>query len=149
MSRYNQISNDEIMKIYTDGASRNNPGKSSCAFLICNEDDEVVYDKSNFLGETTNNRAEYKAIINSLDKAISFSRGAVEVYSDSQLVVNQCKKVYRVKDPNLKKLYRQVISKINDFKKVKFFHLPREHKMIKKADQLCNECLDEHLGLND
>lgn len=144
----NPISNKEICKIYTDGACSKNgkKGLGSWAYIICNEKNDIVEKESGYLGLTTNNRAEYNAIINALSKAINFTRGKIELYSDSQLAINQINKIYRVKDKELNKLYRKVSGLLNDFQEVKFNHVPRENEYIKIVDKLCKDCLSKNLG---
>jgi ribonuclease HI len=141
----NLIKKDDVLKIYTDGASRKNPGPSAYAFIFV-RGEEIIYSTSKYLGTQTNNTAEYTAVIEALKKAVEYTRWKVEVYSDSELIINQINGEWRIKDDHLKDLHNQIITQITNFKEVKFFHVSRENKFIKEADKLCNECLDKNLG---
>jgi ribonuclease HI len=143
----NPIKKDDVLKIYTDGASRKNPGPSAYAFIFV-RGEEIIYSTSKYLGTQTNNTAEYTAVIEALKKAVEYTRWKVEVYSDSELIINQINGEWRIKDDHLKDLHNQIITQITNFKEVKFFHVSRENKFIKEADKLCNECLDKTLGKN-
>jgi ribonuclease HI len=141
----NPIKKSDVLKIYTDGASRKNPGPSAYAFIFV-RGEETIYSTSKYLGTQTNNTAEYTAVIEALKKAVEYTRWKVEVYSDSELIINQINGEWRIKDGHLKDLHNQINTQITNFKEVKFFHVSRENKFIKEADKLCNECLDKNLG---
>ena len=138
------ISKEDILKIYADGASRKNPGPSAYAFIFV-KGEEIIHSESKFLGNATNNIAEYRAAIEALEKAVEYTRWEVEVYSDSELLVNQMNGAWRIKKKHLKELYDQIKQPKERFKQVTFYHLPRENKFIKEADRLCSECLDKNL----
>jgi len=140
-----KISDSKIMYIYTDGASRGNPGPSAAAFVITEEGKKILYTESTFIGKTTNNRAEYKAVINSLKKAKEDYEGLVIIHSDSQLLIKQANGKYKVKNKHLKKLYNEMMKLTANFSHVEFKHVPRENKLLKKADELCNQELDENI----
>jgi ribonuclease HI len=129
-----------MIHLYTDGGSRGNPGPAAYGFLICGEEREL-YKEGKKLGTTTNNVAEYKAIIEGLRKALDHSE-SVEVFSDSELVVKQLNGRYKVKKEHLRALYLAVKDLEKRFKKVTYTHRPRESPMQKKADALVNEALD-------
>lgn len=131
------------VRIYTDGASRGNPGPASYAFLIRDEKGREIYRDSEFIGKTTNNRAEYNAVINALKKVLEITQGKVKVYSDSRLVVNQAEGNWKVKSEEIKPLVEEVRSLAEDFESVKFVHVSRENEMIGKVDKMCNQKLDE------
>ncbi len=137
------VERGDILKIYVDGASRKNPGPAACAFIFMLEDN-IIHEKRKFLGEATNNIAEYNAIIEALSEAEKFTRGEVEVFSDSELVVKQINKVYRVKKEHLAKLRSKVYSVLAKFTKVDFKNVGRDNKYIGICDKLCNQTLDEH-----
>jgi len=143
----NKIKKGDILQIYTDGASRGNPGPSAYAFVFVSKNDKkVIYKEADYLGETTNNKAEYHAIINALDKAAEYTRGDIEVYSDSQLAIKQINREYRIKNDELQKLCDKVYSLKERYASVKFIHVPRENEFIRIADKMCNEVLDERMG---
>ncbi|MHA1156875.1 MAG: ribonuclease HI family protein, partial [Candidatus Heimdallarchaeota archaeon] len=84
----NSVKKGDVLKIYVDGASRGNPGPAASAFLFIHND-SVIHEEYEFIGTATNNTAEYQAIINALKVAEKFSRGHIQVYSDSNLAVQQ------------------------------------------------------------
>jgi ribonuclease HI len=128
------------IQIYTDGGSRGNPGEAAYGFLIYDGEKELCKEGKK-LGTTTNNVAEYKAIIEGLRKAMGAS-DTVDVFSDSELVVRQLNGEYKVKKEHLRVLFYVVKDLERRFKKVTYTHRKREHPMQKKADALVNEALD-------
>src|SRR5437899_12792408 len=88
--------------VWTDGASRGNPGISGAGALVKTDEGEVLAEISEFLGVGTNNRAEYEAVRLGLERALVLGAREVDVYMDSELVVRQMSGQYRVKDANLK-----------------------------------------------
>jgi len=141
----NPIKKGEILKIYTDGASRGNRGPAAWAFIFV-KNEEIIHQKSEYIGIATNNEAEYMAIINALREAEKYSRWSIEIYSDSELAIRQINKDYRIKKEHLSRLCDEVYSLCRKYDNVKFWNVSREHKIIKKADELCNKCLDEYYG---
>lgn len=133
----------EPLNIYTDGASRGNPGDAAWAYVILNSEDEVLTQQSGYIGEATNNQAEYFAVIRALQRAVELPNTKIEVGSDSQLLVNQVTGQWKVKDSELNRLYHRVDLLVSKFDEVNFTHLPREHSIISRADELCNIRLDE------
>lgn len=130
--------------INTDGGSRNNPGPAGIGIVFSDENGEVVAKFKEYIGEATNNVAEYSALVYALNKAKDFEVDEIECRLDSELVVKQLNGEYKVKDPGMKKLYEQV-QELIFFKPVKFVHVRREFNKL--ADKLVNEAIDEHLGL--
>ena len=131
------------LKIYTDGASRGNPGPASAAYVITNDEGNTLQEKSEFLGNKTNNQAEYIAVINALEMAENYTAGRLQVNSDSNLLVNQLQGNWRVKSKNIKPLYRRTKDLTKKFDGVVFVHRNRDHEIISRADLLCNRELDE------
>jgi len=129
--------------IYTDGGSRGNPGPSAIGAVV--QDKEY----SEYIGQATNNIAEYKAVIMALLKAEKIlgknkaKNTDIEIRLDSQLVQRQMSGEYRIKEDSLKVLYVDIHNLMFDFKSVKFIHIPREKN--KEADRLVNEALDKKL----
>lgn len=140
-----RIERGNVLKIYTDGASRKNPGYSSCAYIFVDNVDNILCEKSYYLGKLTNNKAEYEALKRALEEASSYTRWDVEVYSDSELLVNQMKGDWRIRSPELKALFRSAKERECQYSKVSYFHVPRENPFIMRADRLCNECLDKNV----
>ncbi len=130
------------LKIYTDGASRGNPGPASAAYVITKKDGGVLKEGSEFLGNTTNNRAEYKAVIKALEMAENYTDGKVRVFSDSNLLVRQLQGEWKVKSENIRPLFKKVKELTKNFDSVSFSHRNREHEMISRADALCNKELN-------
>jgi ribonuclease HI len=131
------------IKIYTDGASRGNPGPGAIAFLIF-EKGKLLMKRSEFIGNCTNNIAEYKALIAALKAAAKFD-GEIECFSDSQLMISQMKGEYKVKKCHLKELYEEAKMMESKFRKVDYFNVRRTDANIQKADAMVNETLDHVL----
>lgn len=134
-----------VYTIHVDGGSRGNPGPAASGYVIEGDDIRAVH-AGQFLGVTTNNVAEYTAAIISLIRlkaviGIERSRAAhVRVMSDSELLVRQVNGEYKVKDAELKKLFVDLYNARQDFAKVTFSHVRREHNQ--EADRMVNEVLD-------
>ncbi len=141
--RKNTIKKSDILKIYTDGAARGNPGPGACAFIFV-KGETIIYSESKYLGTVTNNKAEYNAVIAALKKAVEYTRWNVHVYSDSALVVNQLNGEWRITKDHLKVLYDEVMQHKGRFEKVDFFWVGRANRFIAEADRLCNQNLDEN-----
>ncbi|MFP4633374.1 MAG: ribonuclease HI family protein [Candidatus Aenigmatarchaeota archaeon] len=130
-----------MVEIYTDGASRGNPGPASYAFLIL-ENGEEIERKSGYIGKTTNNRAEYTAVVEALKKANELGKKEVKLYSDSNLLVRQLSGDWKVKSDEIRKLYDKTKKLMKNFEGVEFVQVPRENKRTKIVDGMCNEVLD-------
>ena len=128
------------LKIYTDGASRGNPGPGAIAFIIM-EGGKVVKEHSHYIGKCTNNVAEYRALIAALERA-NKAGNEIECYSDSKLIIHQLRGDYKVKKPHLKQLFEKVKSLERKFKAVKYYNVRRTDPNIKKVDRMVNEVLD-------
>lgn len=134
--------------IYTDGGARGNPGPAAAGAVFCNEKKQNFKSFAEFLGEKTNNEAEYLAIILAMKKfKLLFGKKLaketeIEIRSDSELVVNQLNGKYKVLEKNLQPLFLETWNLRLDFKKVKFKLISR--KKNEKADQLVNQLLDLH-----
>ncbi len=132
----------DLVKVYTDGACRGNPGSGAIGILISDGEGNVLNQYKECIGDCTNNIAEYAALSKGLDLAVKHTRKKVEVYSDSKLVVHQMSGVWRIKKPHLKSLFDEVKQKEARFDKVIYNHLRRENKFIQQADQMANDALD-------
>lgn len=122
--------------IYTDGGARNNPGPAGIGAVFYDENKNVVAEISEYIGEATNNQAEYQALLAAIKKAKNLGAGEVEFFLDSELVVKQLNREYKVKDKDLAPLFLQIYNLTLGFKKVKFNHIRREFN--KEADRLVN-----------
>ena len=130
------------IKIYTDGGSRGNPGKAASAFIAVDEG-KIVHSKSKYLGTKTNNEAEYNAIIMALSWALKNEKRYIEIVSDSELVIKQINKVYRINKPHLKAL-NETVNQLTKGKNISFSNQRREDKFISMADYLVNKELDKN-----
>lgn len=132
--------------VYTDGGARGNPGPAAVGVVVFN-DGEKVAEVKQYLGERqTNNWAEYEAVIVGLGKLLEMllRDRDIEFRLDSQLVVEQLKGNWKIKEPELKKQAQKVRDLLANFKTVTFTYVPREEN--KEADRLVNEALDEAAG---
>lgn len=126
----------------TDGGARGNPGPAAYGFVIEDENGRVIKEGAKYLGEKTNNEAEYWALIVGLEEAKKIKASEVKCFLDSELVVKQLNQEYRVKDKNLGVLFVKVWNLVQSFKKVEYKHVLRGQN--KKADWLLNRELDQH-----
>lgn len=127
--------------IYTDGASRGNPGRAAWAYLLV-IDGEVIAGDAGFLGITTNNVAEYRAVINGLQAALDRHLQYADLCSDSELVVRQIRGEYRVRAPHLRPLHEEVLRLKKRFTEIRVRSVPRDDPIIARADAMCNAVLD-------
>jgi len=131
------------LSIYTDGGARGNPGPAGIGYVIF-EGDRQIADHGEYIGETTNNQAEYKALIAGLTHAKKLGAESVKVFMDSELIVRQMRGEYKIKNEDLKPLAAEVFKLSNRFSSLSFNHIPREKNKI--ADALVNQALDEKNG---
>jgi len=122
-----------------DGAARGNPGKAG-AGIVLEAADGAILRFGEFLGEATNNVAEYRALIIGMQKAAELGVCKLKVRSDSELVVKQLNGQYKVKSPHLQDLYFSAIKELSSFETVSFTHVPREQN--KEADRMANLAVD-------
>jgi ribonuclease HI len=129
--------------IFSDGGARGNPGPAAIGFVVLSDKGQVLMANSRYVGWRTNNQAEYEALIAALDSAVALHAEEVICHLDSELVVKQVTGEYRVKNSELRKLWRKVQELSRCFKKVSFTSVPRTNIQIQRADALVNEALDE------
>ncbi|MGB9763249.1 MAG: ribonuclease HI family protein [Minisyncoccia bacterium] len=131
----------EVLNIYTDGGSRGNPGPAAIGVVISNKE------YGEYIGKTTNNVAEYKAVIFALKKVKhllgkeKLKKTQIIVNLDSELVVNQLNGRYKILEPELQPLFIEVWNLKFDFPQIIFQHIPREKNI--RADRIVNEILDK------
>lgn len=131
--------------IFTDGGSKGNPGPGAIGVIFCNQKGQVIKKFSQFLGNTTNNVAEYQAVIFALKKFKALFgkklslKTEIEIRSDSELLVKQLNGKYKVLDPQIQKLFLEVWNLKFDFQRVKFKLISR--KQNKLADELVKETI--------
>lgn len=134
--------------IFTDGGARGNPGPAAAGAVIFDEAGAVVKEVSDYLGETTNNVAEYEALLRILRVAQAIygdklSDMEVDIKMDSELIVRQMQGIYKVKEPSLKERYIQIKEILKLFPQHTFIHVRREFN--KHADTLVNQAIDTAL----
>jgi len=126
--------------IYTDGGSRGNPGPGALGVVVTDELGKVLKEYSHYLGEVTNNQAEYEAVVFALQKAKQLGIKEVELRVDSELIGYQLLGKYKIKDPGLQPLFIKAWNLRLDYDKVDIKIIPREQN--KAADKLVNKELD-------
>ena len=126
--------------LHTDGASRGNPGPAAIGAVIKDGQGRVLGKISRRIGRTTNNQAEYQAVIAALEEAIRLGVAGVVIKSDSELVVEQINGRYRVKNPALKPLHQRVRELQSLFQSFAIASIPRRQNT--EADRLSNAALD-------
>ncbi|MEK7606950.1 MAG: ribonuclease HI family protein [Patescibacteria group bacterium] len=128
---------------YTDGGARGNPGPAGIGIVIQDAKGKMIEEFGRYIGETTNNQAEYRALLAALERCTELGAKEVECRLDSELVVKQMRREYKVKDPGLAAIFVQVWNLMIHFKKITFHHIPRERN--KDADRMVNDALDRHI----
>jgi ribonuclease HI len=135
--------------VYVDGGSRGNPGLAAIGVVFTNEKSQLIKEYSEFLGEATNNEAEYQAAIFALEKFKALfgkklaESGIVEVRSDSQLLVSQINGKYKILDEKIIPLFLKLWNLKIDFGKLSFRLISRDKN--READRLVNQALDKEL----
>ena len=135
--------------IHTDGGSRGNPGPAAIGVVIKKSGGGLKKEYGEFIGRTTNNEAEYRAVVFALKKVKQLigkeevGKAAVEVHADSELLVRQLGGQYKVVDEKIQKLFLEIWNLKLDFEEVIFKHVPREEN--KDADRMVNLALDKEL----
>lgn len=142
------ISNGMKFIVNTDGGARGNPGPAGIGFVI-SDGASVVQQGFAYIGETTNNQAEYEGLIRALGELKTLipeesrSVAEIEIRMDSELVIKQLKREYKVKDAGLKSQFAKVSDLITIFPRIVFKHVPREENVL--ADELANKAMDAGL----
>jgi len=130
-----------MYRAYVNGACQPNPGKGAYGFIFYNKFGKEIYREHGPVGNyTTNNIAEYTAVIKALEYASNTGIQKLHIFSDSLLVVNQLNEIHKVKNLELQKLHRKVMQLAQKFSAVKFEHISREKN--KQADKLANSYLN-------
>lgn len=137
------------MKIFTDGGARGNPGPAAAGFVVKDETGKILVQKGDYLGETTNNVAEYQAVIKALEwlktnRRVIAERKRIDLFLDSQLIVNQLNGLFKIKNAGLRNLIveaRQLEREIN--LPIYYQHIPRGKN--READFLVNQVLTDRL----
>ncbi len=135
------------LTIFTDGASRGNPGQSSYGFTISDPEGNLVFEEGKYLGINTNNFAEYSAVLAALayvrDNLLNAQPLKVNFFMDSKLAKEQLSGNYKIKSPNLIPLILKIKKLEQEVGEVTFTHVPRAQN--KRADALANLALDNRI----
>jgi len=129
------------LSIHIDGASRGNPGYSGIGIVITKNNNKIAEHKE-LIGMKTNNQAEYIALKKALEIASSID-DEITVLSDSELVINQRTNHYKIRNKQLKVLFREITNLEKNFRTVVYRHIPRE--INRDADLLANQAIDERI----
>lgn len=141
MAKQKHLKNN-FYTLYTDGASRGNPGRAGAGIVILAPDGNILLQKGVYLGEKTNNEAEYLALLLGLKEACRLGIKNLSIYIDSQLVVNHLKGIYKLRAEHLKPLYKKAKQMLSCFS-YKISHINREKNKL--ADKLANQAIDQEL----
>jgi len=126
--------------IHTDGGARGNPGPGAIGIVITNEKKEIIKEIGKFIGRSTNNEAEYQAVVEALKTCGEKKNLDIEFFIDSLLIVNQLNGKFKVKEPRMKKYFNEIKLLEKNFKSVKYTHIERSKNYA--ADKIVNEVLD-------
>lgn len=130
------------LTLHSDGGSRGNPGPAGAGAVLYDEQGQEVAALSRYLGRTTNNEAEYQALLMGLKRAQELGAQRLTVKMDSELIVRQLEGRYQVKAPGLKPMYAEAKRLLQGFASVTILHVRREFN--KRADELANQAMDQH-----
>ena len=133
--------------LYTDGGSRGNPGPAGIGIVLLRENGDVCCAGGRFLGECTNNVAEYRALIWGLKTAVNCGVTDLLVRADSELVVKQMRGEYRVKHPGLQPLFARAKDLARELASVRYEHVRREQNT--HADEMANAAMDSKCDVGD
>ena len=128
------------ISLYIDGASRGNPGPSGIGVVILGEDDKKLKEVYKYIGNTTNNIAEYNALVYGLDEALMLRADEVILNLDSELVVKQLNGEYKVRDANIRLFFDKALHILKSFKHFEINHIDRS--LNKEADRLANKAIN-------
>ncbi len=126
-------------QLFTDGASKGNPGPAGAGWVLNNDQNSDPVKGGKYLGQATNNEAEYQALILGLQRALSHGAQEIRIHMDSELLVRQLNGLYRVKNPRLALFFRQVQDLLLKFSKYDIVYIPREQN--READRMANEAI--------
>lgn len=132
---------NKTLIIYTDGGARGNPGPAGIGVAIYDHQKQLIATISKYLGEATNNQAEYQAVIFALLHAKELKATELNFFLDSELVVKQLNGQYKVKNKDLASLFLEIHNLSINFKKITYQHIYREQNTV--ADKLANEAMDK------
>jgi ribonuclease HI len=129
--------------LMVDGAARGNPGEAGCGAVVFDDKGEVRSELAHYIGEATNNVAEYEALIVGLEAALSLGARHLRIQSDSELLVRQVNGIYKVRNPRLSTLHQRVTGLLRRLENYRIMHVRREQNRL--ADRLANRAIDQAL----
>jgi len=138
---------DTRFSLYTDGASRGNPGPGGAGSVIRDGEGTVIATLKKYLGLCTNNEAEYQALIMGLEEAVRRGCSRLDIFLDSELLVRHISGAYRIKSKNLLKYFNQVKNLLSLFESYTITHIDRS--LNRAADRLANEAIDENVLMSE
>jgi len=130
------------LDIYIDGASKGNPGHAGIGVIIC-QDGNILENISHYIGQATNNIAEYTAFLYALQEALMLQAERIRINTDSELLYRQIRREYKVKNPAIANLYMQATRMLSAFKDAQIRHIPRTEN--RGADKLATKAIKEAL----
>ncbi|MCX7914167.1 MAG: ribonuclease HI family protein [Thermodesulfovibrionales bacterium] len=136
---------DVAATLYCDGASKGNPGHAGIGVVLLIDHQKITI--SEYIGITTNNLAEYTALLKGLKEALKNGATSINIYTDSELMVKQITGNYKVRSPNLEKSFREIISLLTKFNHYLIKHISRD--LNKEADRLATSAIKTYLNHND
>ena len=131
---------------YSDGGARGNPGPAGAGFIVQTDSGKILLKQGIFLGERTNNQAEYIALYKAIEKALAFSPAHITCFMDSLLAVKQMSGEYKIKEPTLKQIASQIVELVGEVK-VSYKHIRREKNT--EADAMANMAMDKGKNIGD
>jgi ribonuclease HI len=135
---------EAFLMIYTDGASKGNPGEAGAGVWMTDREGRKVFEMRRYLGRKTNNEAEYWALLFGLQEARRLGGRSIRIFTDSELVEKQVKGLYRVRNLNLKVLHTSVIQQLKSFSSYAIESIPREEN--READRLANQAIQRGIA---
>jgi len=132
------------LEVYTDGASRGNPGPAAIGYAVYDSDGRLIDKDSKAVGVRTNNQAEYEAFVWALERVVKKGATDVRFYSDSELLVRQVNGQYKIKDLRLRDLHDLAQGYIDALDGFEIEHVSRQNERTARVDEMINEELDEY-----
>ncbi len=128
--------------LYTDGWARGNPGPAGCGVFIADQDGNSVERRFKYIGIATNNIAEYMGVLLGISRSIELGATSIDLRADSKLVVEQLSGNYKVKNPELKKIFLEIQNMVGKWwGQISYTHIFREQNV--EADRLSNVAMDK------
>lgn len=137
-----RVRGEGFWRLHCDGASRGNPGPAGAGMVLFDPQGRLQANKGRYLGETTNNVAEYQALLLGLAEARKIEVQKLRIFADSELMVKQLTGRYRVKSPHLIPLWREAFNALKKFEAWTIAHVPREENHL--ADEAANRAIDQN-----